>query len=48
MRAVSYALLLTISIHTLRVEGDGGDLKEFFTDQLISIHTLRVEGDFLL
>ena len=33
-----------ISIHALRVEGDGCDEK-FFKDIKISIHALRVEGD---
>ena len=36
--------LVPISIHTLRMEGDG--LLEFFQLRFhISIHTLRVEGD---
>ena len=33
-----------ISIHALRVEGDGSLLEPLFT-RLISIHALRVEGD---
>ena len=37
--------LSDISIHTLRVEGDGVvDAEDLFNE--ISIHTLRVEGDF--
>ena len=39
----SYGATL-ISIHALRVEGDGCDEK-FFKDIKISIHALRVEGD---
>ena len=33
-----------ISIHTLRVEGDGA-LLPFLVIREISIHTLRMEGD---
>ena len=35
---------ISISIHTLRVEGDG-NLENFESHLKISIHTLRVEGD---
>ena len=39
-------MLVIISIHTLRVEGDVlrklGEIEKYY----ISIHTLRVEGDF--
>ena len=34
-----------ISIHALRVEGDGAALRRPYTRALISIHALRVEGD---
>ncbi len=37
-------IIFDISIHALRVEGDGCDEK-FFKDIKISIHALRVEGD---
>ena len=34
-----------ISIHALRVEGDGGDAVKTKKELCISIHALRVEGD---
>ena len=34
-----------ISIHSLRVEGDGATRAREPTDDAISIHSLRVEGD---
>ena len=36
-----------ISIHTLRMEGDGG-MNCFFLVKWISIHTLRMEGDLII
>ena len=36
---------ISISIHALRVEGDGVSLYLFHPTPLISIHALRVEGD---
>ena len=37
-------MVVVISIHTLRMEGDG-DKHELYLDAYISIHTLRMEGD---
>ena len=37
--------LPTISIHTLRMEGDGGLFHTGVALVVISIHTLRMEGD---
>ena len=37
-------MILTISIHTFRVEGDGVHMKKYI-EVKISIHTFRVEGD---
>ena len=34
-----------ISIHALRVEGDGEEIKAWLAGFNISIHALRVEGD---
>ena len=34
-----------ISIHALRVEGDGLNVSDTFPAVFISIHALRVEGD---
>ena len=36
---------LTISIHSLRVEGDYGTAQKWASGEHISIHSLRVEGD---
>ena len=35
----------SISIHTLRMEGDGGSIRKRSNGVWISIHTLRMEGD---
>ncbi len=40
--------ILSISIHTLRVEGDRQEALEQQKSYCISIHTLRVEGDNFL
>ena len=37
--------IITISIHSLRVEGDQLETETIFTNR-ISIHSLRVEGDW--
>ena len=37
--------MAVISIHTLRVEGDGNEKMALPLAEKISIHTLRVEGD---
>ena len=39
---------VSISIHTLRVEGDLGDFIRNVNLKSISIHTLRVEGDYIV
>jgi len=39
------SMLDTISIHSLRVEGDASYLLGSIAGGLISIHSLRVEGD---
>ena len=39
-------MILTISIHTFRVEGDGVHMKKYI-EVKISIHTFRVEGDYM-
>ena len=36
---------MSISIHTLRMEGDVESIVEMAKPMLISIHTLRMEGD---
>ena len=38
-------VLYIISIHALRVEGDGRTCHVFVAQSVISIHALRVEGD---
>ena len=45
MRIVEKFALLRISIHTLRMEGDGAVPLQLEPAQAISIHTLRMEGD---
>ena len=39
------SLVRVISIHALRVEGDGETFGVMLKDNTISIHALRVEGD---
>ena len=38
----------TISIHSLRMEGDGVKAGVLVVDFLISIHSLRMEGDRIM
>jgi hypothetical protein len=49
-RATNYGkladMILGISIHALRVEGDGGTANAKGGAERISIHALRVEGDY--
>ena len=45
LQLVTTIILLIISIHALRVEGDRWELVLMSRKATISIHTLRVEGD---
>ena len=41
----TFGVMLKISIHALRVEGDAQQEAQFTRQHNISIHALRVEGD---
>ena len=46
LRTKLYNYRRTISIHALRVEGDGVGMNPYRQRIIISIHALRVEGDY--
>ena len=44
----NYDITETISIHSLRAEGDGGQEEAARIAAIISIHSLRAEGDIII